>query len=141
MQPKTLQLPSQKIAYYESSGKGPSVILVHGNSSSGLAYQHQINSSLGEKYHLVAIDLPGHGDSEPAADMSAYNMPGYAGVIAEAAGALDMQDAVFVGWSLGGHIVLEAHNQLPQAKVWSFLVRRRLRSLRQWKKHFYQIRQ
>ncbi len=116
MQSKILQLPSQKVAYYESTGTGPSVMLIHGNSSSGLSYQHQLNSSLGETYRLVAIDLPGHGDSESAADMSAYSLPGYAGVIAAAAKALSMQDAVFVGWSLGGHIVLEAHNQLPQAK-------------------------
>ncbi|NOZ48946.1 MAG: alpha/beta hydrolase [Chloroflexi bacterium] len=116
MQPNILQLPSQKIAYYESSGTGPAIMLIHGNSSSGLSYQHQINSALGEKYRLVAIDLPGHGNSEPFAEMSAYGMPGYAAVVAAAAEALHMQDAVFVGWSLGGHIVLEAHNQLKKAK-------------------------
>lgn len=116
MQPNILQLPSQKIAYYESSGTGPAIMLIHGNSSSGLSYQQQINSALGEKYRLVALDLPGHGNSEPFAEMSAYGMPGYAAVVAAAAEALDMQDAVFVGWSLGGHIVLEAHNQLEKAK-------------------------
>ena len=116
MQPQILQLPSQKIAYYQSAGTGPAVMLIHGNSLSGLSYQHQINSSLGEKYRLVAIDLPGHGNSDPAADITTYNMPGYASVIAAIAKALNIQDAVFVGWSLGGHIVLEAHNQLPQAK-------------------------
>jgi pimeloyl-ACP methyl ester carboxylesterase len=115
MQPKMLQLPSQKIAYYESSGTGPAIMLIHGNSSSGLSYQHQINSWLGEKYRLVAIDLPGHGNSEPFAEKSAYGMPGYAATIATAAEALEMEDAVFVGWSLGGHIVLEAHNQLEKA--------------------------
>ena len=116
MQPKILRLPSQKIAYYESSGTGPGIMLLHGNSSSGLSYQHQINSLLGEKYRLVAIDLPGHGNSEPFAETSAYGMPGYAAAVAAAAEALEMEDAVFVGWSLGGHIVLEAHNQLEKAK-------------------------
>ena len=116
MQPKMLQIPSQKVAYYESSGTGPAIMLIHGNSSSGLAYQHQINSWLGEKYRLVAIDLPGHGNSEPFAETSAYSLPGYAAVVAAAAEALEMEDAVLVGWSLGGHIVLEAHNQLEKAK-------------------------
>lgn len=116
MGPKTLQLPSQKIAYYESPGTGSSVILVHGNSSSGLSFQRQINGSLGEKHRLIAIDLPGHGDSEPFADMSEYSMPGYAGIVTAVAKELGMEDAVLVGWSLGGHIVLEAHNQLPRAK-------------------------
>jgi len=116
MQPKTLQISSQKIVYYESSGTGPAIMLIHGNSSSGLSYRHQIHSSLGEKYRVVAIDLPGHGDSEPFAETSAYSLPGYAAAVAAAADALDIPDAVFVGWSLGGHIVLEAHDQLGKAK-------------------------
>ncbi len=116
MQSKILQLPTQKVAYYESSGTGAPIMLIHGNSSSGLSYQHQINSALGEKHRIIAIDLPGHGSSDPAAELSAYSMPGYASVVVAAAEALGMQDAVFVGWSLGGHIVLECHNQLPQAK-------------------------
>ena len=116
MKPIMLRLPTQQIAYYESRGKGPAVMLIHGNSASGLAYRHQLNSALGDKYRLVAIDLPGHGDSDRASDMSAYSLPGYASVVAAAAYALNMEDAVLVGWSLGGHIALEVHNSLPKAK-------------------------
>ncbi|MBI5034156.1 MAG: alpha/beta hydrolase [Chloroflexi bacterium] len=116
MKTKTLQLPHQQVAYYESKGTGPAVILIHGNSSSGLSYQRQIESSLGDKYRLVALDLPGHGDSDRASDVSQYSLPGYAAVVAAAAQALNMPDAILVGWSLGGHIALEAHNLLPQAK-------------------------
>ncbi|NET00736.1 MAG: alpha/beta hydrolase [Sphaerospermopsis sp. SIO1G2] len=116
MQPKMLQLPLQKIAYYESYGTGKPIILIHGNSSSGLSYQKQFNSPLGAKYRLIAIDLPGHGYSEPFAEMSAYSIPGYAAVVAATAEALDVQDAIFVGSSLGGHIILEAQSQLPQAQ-------------------------
>ena len=116
MQPQILLLPTQKIAYYESSGTGSPVMFIHGNSSSGRTFQKQLESTFGETHRLVAIDLPGHGDSDPAANLSAYSMPGYAQVMAEAAQALDMEEAVFVGWSLGGHVVLEAHNLLPRAK-------------------------
>lgn len=116
MHQKMLQLARHKIAYYESNGSGQPVFFVHGNSASGKAYQYQLKSSLGEKYRLIAIDLPGHGDSEPAPDMATYSLPGYAAVIAEAAQALGVGDAVFVGWSLGGHILLEAANLLPKAK-------------------------
>lgn len=116
MHMKKLHLDSQTIAYYESTGTGQPVLLIHGNSASGLTFRHQLESDLGRKYRLVALDLPGHGDSNPAPDLSAYGMPGYAAVIAAAAAALGMSDAVLVGWSLGGHIALEAHNVLPQAK-------------------------
>ena len=91
-------------------------MLVHGNSSSGLSYRHQLNSTLGEKYRLVALDLPGHGDSDRATDQSMYSLPGYAAVVAQAATALNIRDAALVGWSLGGHIALEANDRLPEAK-------------------------
>ena len=116
MELKKLQLSSLELGYYESSGTGSPIMLIHGNSASGLTYQHQINSSLGEKHRVVAIDLPGHGDSQAFAKMSEYGIPGYANVVVEAAKALGMEDGIFVGWSLGGHVVLEAHNQLPNAK-------------------------
>lgn len=111
-----VQLPTQKVATYQSLGTGPPVMLIHGNSSSGLSFQKQLNSDFGRKHRLIAVDLPGHGESDPAPDVAAYSMPGYAQVIAATAQAIDMEDAVFVGWSLGGHVVLEAHNLLPKAK-------------------------
>ncbi len=116
LHPKTLQIKDQTLAYYESPGTGPSAILVHGNSSSGRAFQRQLLSPLGEQFHLIAIDLPGHGNSSPATDPeSTYNAAGYTQTLVEAAKQLGLEDAVFVGWSLGGHIVIEASEALPRA--------------------------
>ena len=58
MQPKTIQLPSQKIAYYESAGTGSPVMLIHGNSASGGSFRHQIENEFGRKHRVVAMDLP-----------------------------------------------------------------------------------
>lgn len=116
MQSQTLRIGSQTIAFYQSAGTGPSALLIHGNSSSGLSFRHQLESPLGEKYRLVALDLPGHGQSEPATDpQSIYTLPGYARIVADVAEQLGLNEAIFVGWSLGGHIVLEASDQLPNA--------------------------
>lgn len=116
MQAQTLQISSQTIAYYDSEGKGPAVLLIHGNSSSSRSFQHQLDSPLGKKFRLVAMDLPGHGQSEAAPNPQAtYTLPGYAGVVAEVAEKLSLTEAVFVGWSLGGHIVLEAADTLSSA--------------------------
>lgn len=116
MKTSTLQIGSQSIAVYESSGAGPAALLVHGNSASSRTFQHQLDGAVGQKFRLVAMDLPGHGQSAPAPDPQAtYHLPGYAGVVAEVAGELGLTGAVFVGWSLGGHIVLEASDRLPQA--------------------------
>jgi pimeloyl-ACP methyl ester carboxylesterase len=116
MQSQTLQIGAQTIAFHQSAGTGPPVLLVHGNSSSGLSFQHQLESPLGQEFRLVAIDLPGHGQSEPATDpQAAYTLPGYASIVVGVAERLGLKQAVFVGWSLGGHIVLEASGQLSQA--------------------------
>ncbi|WP_022723822.1 alpha/beta fold hydrolase [Rhodopseudomonas sp. B29] len=117
MQTATIETSAGRTAYRQSPGTGPSVVLVHGNSASSGAFARQIDGPLGAKYRLIAFDLPGHGGSDDAADPAAvYNMPGYAGVLREVAAALGAEDAVFVGWSLGGHIVLEAAPDLPKAK-------------------------
>ena len=116
MEVKKVEAGGQKIAYYESSGTGPAVMLIHGNSASSLTFQAQLMGEFGQKYRVVAMDLPGHGESDQAvAPEKTYHMPGYAAVVAEVAKQLGLETAVFVGWSLGGHVVLEAHNLLPNA--------------------------
>jgi pimeloyl-ACP methyl ester carboxylesterase len=116
MQHKEIEINGQRLAYYESEGKGMPVLFVHGNSMSGLSFARQFASPLGEKHRLVALDLPGHGRSAPAQDPRAtYTLPGYAEIVAEFAKALALDGAVLVGWSLGGHVLLEASGQLQNS--------------------------
>ena len=61
-----LQVGQQRIAAYESAGTGRPIVLIHGNSASSRVWQKQLEGPLGRKYRLIAIDLPGHGDSAPA---------------------------------------------------------------------------
>ncbi len=116
MKAKTVTIDGKSVNYYESVGTGSNVILVHGNSGSAKTFKKQLDSDFGQKYHVFAMDLPGHGDTAWADKVATYSMPGYAKVLAEFAKELGIDDAVLVGWSLGGHIVLEAHNLLPKAK-------------------------
>jgi pimeloyl-ACP methyl ester carboxylesterase len=111
-----LQVSGQKIAIYESSGRGAPVLLIHGNSASAKAFRRQIDGSPGNSLRIVALDLPGHGKSDDAADPAVtYTLPGYARVVAEVVAQLQLQEAIIVGWSLGGHIALEASALLPKA--------------------------
>ncbi|HFE39354.1 MAG TPA: alpha/beta hydrolase [Gammaproteobacteria bacterium] len=116
MNPTFLDIEGQKIAVYESAGKGKNVMLVHGNSANAGTFKHQFEGEFGDTYHVVAFDLPGHGASDKAREPeNTYHMPGYAKILVEVAKQMNMNDAVFVGWSLGGHIVLEAISELPDA--------------------------
>lgn len=105
----------QPIGYLESAGSGPPVVFVHGNSSSAATWRALLAGPFGQRFRCLAPDLPGHGKSGPAADHADYSLPGYAAVLAGFAAATGAGDAVFVGWSLGGHIVLEAVPELPDA--------------------------
>ena len=114
MQHKEIQINNQKIAYYESQGKGPAVVLIHGNSCSGLCFKKQLEGPLAEKYRLIAIDLPGHRRSDNAADHEkTYTLPGYAEILVSFIEQLDLRRAVFAGWSLGGYVILEGADKLP----------------------------
>ncbi|MCC9307219.1 alpha/beta hydrolase [Kitasatospora sp. RB6PN24] len=104
----TLVLDGRRIAYRQSAGRGRAVVLVHGNSSSSRAWQALLDGPFGQRYRCLALDLPGHGGSAPAASGDGYSLPGHAEVLVRFVAAVDAQDALVVGHSLGGHIVLEA---------------------------------
>lgn len=115
MPERSMGIAGQRIAYTESPGTGRPVVLVHGNSSSARTWQPLLTGPFGERFRCLALDLPGHGRSAPAARPDAYCLPGYAEVLTDFARATDAAGAIFVGWSLGGHIVLEAAPDLPEA--------------------------
>jgi pimeloyl-ACP methyl ester carboxylesterase len=116
LRPVHLQIGAQTIAGFESAGTGRPILLIHGNSSSSHIWQKQLQGPLGAKYRVIAIDLPGHGASSPPPNPETdYSGRGYAAAIAAVARALDLRSAVIVGWSLGGHAVLNAAALLPMA--------------------------
>ena len=115
MDERTVSIGGQQIAFAQSTGPGRPVIFVHGNSSSARTWDQVMTGPFGQRFRCLALDLPGHGESGPAPDPAAYALPGYAAVLAGFAEAAEAGDAVIVGWSLGGHIALEAVPALPAA--------------------------
>lgn len=116
MQAQTITLDGQNIVFSASAGSGPAALLIHGNSSSSRSFQHQLAGDLGASHRLVAFDLPGFGGSQPVADPARLGLQGWAATVGAVVAALELDAFVLVGWSLGGHIALEAVGDLPGAR-------------------------
>jgi pimeloyl-ACP methyl ester carboxylesterase len=92
------------------AGKGPVVVLVHGVAGSRHTWDAVI-PRLAERFRVVALDLPGHGESEkPRGD---YSLGAYATVIRDLLELLGYQRATVVGHSLGGGIAMQFAYQFP----------------------------
>ncbi len=87
--------------YYVQQGRhGLPVIFVHGSGGNHLAWGSQVRA-LGEVGQAIAVDLPGHGRSEPP---GCNSVSAYVDVIRGLLDALHFERAVVVGHSLGGAI-------------------------------------
>jgi pimeloyl-ACP methyl ester carboxylesterase len=104
----TIQTSGGAVSLVQSPGAGLPLVLLHGNSMSRDVFARQLNTPIAGHYRMIAMDLPGHGLSDDAADpFTGYTLPGYAAVVREVLEALDVRTAAFLGWSLGGHVALE----------------------------------
>jgi pimeloyl-ACP methyl ester carboxylesterase len=87
----------------------PTLLLIHGNSSSSKVFRHILSSQrLTSRYRILTFCLPGHGASSKAPDpWTSYHMRGYAQLAIQILQHLYIEDVVVLGWSLGGHIGIE----------------------------------
>ncbi len=111
---KVIETSHGGISIAQSDGQGPAVLLIHGNSSCKEVFQNQLDSDIGQRYRLIAMDLPGHGGSEDAREPAvSYNMTGYADCANELLSLLGIDKATVMGWSLGGHIGIDMIGRHP----------------------------
>ena len=108
---KTISTSHGDINVVDSGGTGFPVLFLHGSSSSHAVFARQFADPAFAGYRLIGFDLPGHGASGDAtAPQKTYTIPGFAACTAELIEALGLEQAVVVGWSLGGHIAIELLN-------------------------------
>ncbi|MEQ1770336.1 MAG: alpha/beta hydrolase [Devosia sp.] len=111
---RTIRTSGADIRVTESNGRGMPLLLLHGSGSARGVFAQQMNSALADRYRIVAMDLPGHGESSDAANPAlTYTLPGLARTVGEVLKAMEISRAVFFGWSLGGHVALELMSSDP----------------------------
>ncbi len=89
------------------------IVFLHGNSSSSKVFQAAIEADL--PYNMLAFDLPGHGLSEFSENINDYSFDNYKNVSLTQIKQLK-GDVILVGNSLGGHIVIEIAEKVPNLK-------------------------
>ena len=91
-------------------GDGPAVVFLHGLSGCWQNWLENI-TPLAVDHRVVAIDLPGFGESPMPADP--ISLSGYARIVAEMLDALGVERATIVGNSMGGFIGCEMAIRFP----------------------------
>ena len=102
-----------KLHYQEwGSPSAPPVIMLHGFGVSGHMFD-EFAERMQDRYHLIALDQRGHGDSDWAADGD-YTRQSFVDDLEAFREALDIERFVLIGHSMGGLNAVAYTNTHPQ---------------------------
>lgn len=101
----TLDLHGTRLAYWDEGGTGAPLLLLHGIGASIEAWAW-VMPQWAEKYRIVAIDLPGHGESSIPHDGS-HSLESAAAMVNAVIRHLHLERPLVVGHSLGTGIALQ----------------------------------
>jgi pimeloyl-ACP methyl ester carboxylesterase len=96
------KLPSGLSIAYDDTGSGTPLVLLHAFPLDRGMWRPQV-AALRETARVIAIDLPGFGESSPAPE---FTIEGAADAVAELLGELKIPKAVVCGLSMGGYVAL-----------------------------------
>ena len=88
-------------------GSGAPILLIHGFLG-GVEEWGDLPVRLTHRFHVAAVDLPGHGASDGGTDPGRYRIPRIARDLATVQEAIFGEPAWWLGYSMGGRIALAA---------------------------------
>lgn len=96
-----------------SGREAPPLLLLHGLTGSVEAWGPRLLEDLAAERRVVAVDLPGHGGSDlpPPGGLS---LTAVVGDLCDALDRLDVERAVWAGYSMGGRVALGAAVLRPE---------------------------
>jgi pimeloyl-ACP methyl ester carboxylesterase len=101
-----------KIHWTSHGSAKQAVILVHGWTCDDTSWDPQV-PVLSEKYRVITLDLPGHGQSDPPKD-GKFSMAVFARAVEAVRAEAKIDKAVLVGHSMGTPVIREYARMYPQ---------------------------
>jgi len=109
---RTIETDDGAAIHVVERGEGPTIVLLHGITLAAAIWGNQLRD-LAATHRVIAIDQRGHGRSRPGrepADLARLGTD-----LLAVLEALDVHDAVLVGHSMGGMVVLRLLADRPDA--------------------------
>lgn len=88
-------------AHYLEQGAGPPLLMVHGGGTWLFSFQHNLEP-LARSFRVIALDMPGHGYTEPTRSATRYDFDTTDRVLLEFLDAKGISRVSLVGRSWGG---------------------------------------
>lgn len=89
----------------EETGAGEPLVLLHGFTGRAANWRPLL-PRLAERHRVIAVDLPGHGDSGAPGGVAPYKMPRVAAALVELLTRRAAAPAHWLGYSMGGRLAL-----------------------------------
>lgn len=115
-----LVLPSGREVGLALCGEGVPLVVVHGFGGEGILYAQTLSRLVGMGFKVLALDAPGHGRTAAIPLGSGFDR--YASLVIETLDHLGIEQAIFVGHSMGGRVVAEVAAAHPRRVVALVLV-------------------
>ena len=93
--------------HIEKFGAGEPIVLVHGWAMHSGIWR-DFAKQLGQSFEVTCVDLPGHGRSDA---IEQFDLASITELLAE---NIDLTSACWLGWSMGGNIVIELAKRFPE---------------------------
>lgn len=100
-----------KKVFYQLTGNGPAIVLLHGFLESTAIWKNYIRKLSGS-FTVLAIDLPGHGQSENLSDI--HSMDLMAESVNQVIRGAGIHSCMLVGHSMGGYVALAFAEKYPR---------------------------
>jgi len=115
----------RRVHYLDAGVGTEALVLVHGWASSVVTWRHQF-PELATRARVLAVDLPGHGESEPPADD--YSMMLFADAVVAVMDDAGVERGVIVGHSNGAPVALNVYRRHPDRTLAFMVIDGTLRS-------------